>query len=93
MLGTIATTIAAPLVEKGAARLADFVITLTLAGFAREPIVATVRDMEGKGATPDEITDALIAWRKKSEDEAQAEIDLQRKGGVSGAAGGPTANT
>ena len=56
-------------------KLADFAITLALAGIDRLAIVEKVRTMEEAGATPDEITDALQAMRKASEAKAQADIN------------------
>jgi len=59
----------------GVAKLADLVFTLALAGLERIPVVEKVREMEEKGASPDEITDALQEMRKASEAVAQKKVD------------------
>lgn len=67
------------LVEKGAAKLADVVFTLALAGFARAPLVDFVRQQEAAGATMDQITDKLQTMRQQSEADTQAKIDALPK--------------
>lgn len=63
------------LAERGIAKLVDFAFTAALAGLERGPIVAKVREMEARGATPDEITDELQKGRQESEVQAQAQVD------------------
>lgn len=67
MMGAIATV--------GVAKLLDFAFTAWLAGIERDAIVTKVREMEEKGATPDEMTDAIQVMRTQSEKDAQAKID------------------
>lgn len=67
--------VTAIVVEKGMAKLVDFVFNAALVGLERAPLVALVREREEAGATADEITDELIAMRKQADADAQAEID------------------
>lgn len=59
----------------GAAKIVDVAITLALAGLERASVVEKVRQMEDEGASADQITDALQAMRRQSEQDAQAKID------------------
>lgn len=67
--------VAAVLVDKGMAKLADLAFTAALAGLNRVEFVDFVRAGEAAGKTADQITDELQAMRQQSEKATQANLD------------------
>jgi hypothetical protein len=59
----------------GMARLADYAITMAIAGLIERPVIVEfVRKLEAEGKTPDQITDALQAMALSSESAARNEV-------------------
>lgn len=56
----------------GIAKLADVIAFAISVGIERAPLVAHVRELEARGATPDEITDSIQKMAEDSEKEMLA---------------------
>ena len=57
-------------------KLIDAALTAASVGLEREAILGKVTELQAKGATPDEIADALVGMRNDSINAAQAKLDL-----------------